>query len=297
MVSFDCAIVGGGIAGLQAAVQLGRYQHRVFIVDAGEGRSTLCRCYHNLLGWPNGVSGMKLRDLGKTQALHLGVHYLEANVIRIIKNEENFVLITQEGTRYFAKRILLATGIVDRIPLPELFPCLGICVYVCPDCDGYEVKNRPVLVMGSGNTGANMAITLKYWTSEIIYINHEKTPVDFSLQNDLIRAGIPYVENSIERILRNGEQFHGVLCENGEQYLAECAFVAFGGNQVKSELAKQLGVQVLDNLHIAVDPRTKMTNIQHVYAAGDVVAHSEQVSISMGDGAQAAIWIHKSLME
>jgi thioredoxin reductase len=77
---------------------------------------------------------------------------------------------------------------------------------------------------------------------------------------------------------------------------AEHSFIAFGKNKVKSDLAKQLGVKLLDNQHIIVDSRTKMTNVENVWAAGDVAAHSEQVTIAMGEGAQAAIWIHKSLL-
>ena len=77
------------------------------------------------------------------------------------------------------KRILLATGVMDRIPpLPELYPCLGISVYVCPDCDGYEVKDKKTIIIGSGTTGVGMAKTLSYWTKELVYINHEQQPID-----------------------------------------------------------------------------------------------------------------------
>ena len=76
MEQYDSMIVGGGIAGLQAAIQLGRYEHRVLVIDAGYGRSTLCKSYHNLLGWPDGVSGEELRRLGRLQAEKLGVTFV-----------------------------------------------------------------------------------------------------------------------------------------------------------------------------------------------------------------------------
>ncbi|MGG0719017.1 NAD(P)/FAD-dependent oxidoreductase [Robertmurraya massiliosenegalensis] len=295
---YDCVIIGGGIAGLQAAIQLGRYQHQVLVLDAGVGRSTLCRSYHNVLGYPDGVSGEYLRTIGRKQAEKLGVEFFLGKVESVEKQGEIFFLHTQNGDSFQGKRLLLATGVMDRLPdLPSLIPCLGSSVYVCPDCDGYEIKDQKTLVLGSGNVGANMALTLSYWTEQLIYINHEQKPVDVELINKLHEKQIGYYASPILECIAEGEQFQGVVLQNGEKLVADHGFVAFGANEVKSQLAKQLGVELLENKHIVVDPRSKMTNIKHVWAAGDVVAHSEQVTIALGDGSQAAIWIHKSLME
>ncbi len=96
--------------------------------------------------------------------------------------------------------------------------------------------------------------------------------------------------------MAKGSQFKGVVLKDGTKIECEYAFVALGGNEVRSQLASKLGVELHENKHILTDSRTKMTNIKHVWAAGDVVAHSEQVTIAMGEGSQAAIWIHKSLL-
>lgn len=295
---YDCIVIGGGIAGLQASIQLGRYQHKVLVIDANDGRSTLCRSYHNILGWPDGVSGQELRDTGKRQAQQLGVNFLTGRVEKAEKGKNEFLLTLENEAQYSTKRLLIATGVMDRIPpFPNLYPCLGISVYICPDCDGYEVKNRPVIVMGSGKPGANMALELTYWTKDIICINHEKAPIDQQLLTKLIEKKTTYIEEKIEEVIADGSNLQGFQLENGNVVKGDRAFIAFGGNEVKSTLAKQLGVELLENKHILVDPRSKMTSIQHVWAAGDVVAHSEQVTIAMGEGLQAAIWIHKSLMK
>ncbi|SEN44763.1 Thioredoxin reductase [Mesobacillus persicus] len=296
---YDCVIIGGGIAGLQGAIQLGRYKHQVLVIDANDGRSTLCQSYHNVLGYPDGVSGPELRSIGQKHAKSLGVGFAVDRAVAAETTAEGLFTITTESNKtYQAKRLLLSTGIVDRIPpFKELSPCLGISVYVCPDCDGYEVTNRQTIVMGSGNPGANMALTLHYWTPHIIYINHEQTEVDEKLLTKLHDKNIKYINTPIERVIANGPDFNGVELKTGEQVKGERGFVAFGGNEVKSQLAKQLGVELHENKHILVDPRTKKTNVEHVWAAGDVVAHSEQVTIAMGDGSQAAIWIHKTLLE
>lgn len=295
---YDCVIIGGGIAGLQAAIQLGRYRHHVLVIDAGVGRSTLCRSYHNLLGYPDGVSGEHLRTVGRKQAEGLGVQFVLGKVEAVSKKEEGFDIRTENGDSFLGKRLLLATGVIDRLPpFPSLIPCLGSSVYVCPDCDGYEIKDQSALVLGSGNVGANMALTLSYWTKQLSYINHEQRPVDDKLLQRLQEKEIDYYASPIVECLVDGEQFQGVVLQNGVKLTANHGFIAFGANEVKSQLAKQLGVELLENKHIVVDPRTKMSNVKHVWAAGDVVAHSEQVTIALGEGSQAAIWIHKSLLE
>lgn len=294
---YDCVIVGGGIAGLQCAIQLGRYMYKVLVIDSGDGRSTLCRSYHNVLGYPSGVSGEYLRSIGEKQAKQYGVEFLLEKVESVQKKEDVFYVTTHNGEEKKAKRLLIATGVMDRIPpIPELYPCLGQSVYICPDCDGYEIKDQECIVIGSGNVGANAALTLLYWSKKLIYVNHEQKVVDEKLLKKLKKEKIAYYEQSIDEVQAKDAQFQGVVLSDGTQLQSNHGFVAFGNNEVRSELASQLGVERMENKHILVDPRSKMTNIKHVWAAGDVVAHSEQVTVAMGEGLQAAIWIHKSLM-
>lgn len=295
---YDCIIIGGGIAGLQAAIQLGRYQHNVLVLDDGKGRSSICHCYHNLLGYPDGVSGEKLRNTGKAQAGKLGVQFENHRVEAVRKVEGQFCVTTTTSQQYLGKRLLLSTGIKDNIPhYPGLIPCLGISVFVCPDCDGYEILDKPALVIGSGNAGASMALTLTYWTSALTFINHGKGEIDASLKEKLVEKSITLLSDEIKEIHTDHDRFKGVTLTNGERIDSSYAFLALGGNKPNTELALQLGVELEDNKHILVDPRTKMTAVENVWAAGDITVHSEQAAIAMGDGIQAAIWIHKSLLE
>jgi thioredoxin reductase (NADPH) len=296
-ILYDCVIVGGGIAGLQAAIQLGRYCHKIIIIDAEDGRSNLSVGYNNIIGWPDGIAGPSLRSSGKEQAMRLGVQYESGEVVKAEREVDVFLLTTSDGRQIRARRLLLATGVKDRLPyFPELIPCMGLSVYICPDCDGYEVLNRRTLVIGSGNTGGHMALTLTHWTRDLVYINHEQTVVDEEVRNQLRDQGIEYYEQTISSIVTEGAAFKGVVLEQDTALYSEKCFIALGGNKVRSDLAEQLGVKRLNNRHIVVDARTKMTNVAHVWAAGDVSAHSEMVTIAMGDGTQAAVWIHKSLI-
>lgn len=296
---YECIIIGGGIAGLQAAVQLGRYKHNVLVIDSNDGRSNLCKGYHNILGWPDGVSGETLRSLGKIHARRYHVQFQTDKVMQIKNEQELYIVTTEAGTVYQAKIILLATGIMDRLPdILHIKDGLGLTVYVCPDCDGYEVQHKHVLVLGAGKTGAEMALALTYWTKDIVYINHDGTPIGDELQKKLRAAEISCINEKIEEVLtQDGSFFQGIRLQNGKIISGERAFIAFGGNHVRNELAEQLGISSLQNKHIITDPRTKETNIRNVWAAGDIAVHSEQVTIAMGEGAQAAIWIHKRLLE
>lgn len=295
---YECIVVGGGIAGLQAAIQLGRYQHDILVIDKNGGRSTLCRNYHNLLGWPDGVSGLELRRLGRRQALHYGVKFRSDIAVGASRlGFARFSLETASGDRLFAQTLLFATGISDAIPaIPGLAPALGETVFICPDCDGYEAIDRKTAVLGSGDAGAGMALELLYFTKDLVYVNHHCATVRESLQKALANASIPRIDGDILQVEAGVSGPVNVTLEDGRSVEVDRCFLAFGGNQVESELATTLGAQTATKHHLAVHPRTKQTTVPNVFAAGDIVAHSEQVSIAMGDGAGAAIFIHKALL-
>jgi thioredoxin reductase len=299
MREYDCIIVGGGLAGLQAAIQMGRYSsHRVLVVDAGEGRSTLCRTYHNILGFPEGVSGEELRSKGRMQAERTGVSFEKDRIIKAGRRGEQIQLFGSSGSEYMAKTVLLATGLTDRIPaIPGLRPTLGRTVYVCPDCDGYEVQDQRTILLGAGEAGANMAMVLIQRTNELLYINHEQSPISAELHRSMKEAGVRYLEAAVQEV-QQMEDGHitGVLTEDGQIYESERGFIAFGGNRVHYELAEQLGAVISDNKHVEANPRS-MQAAPNVWIAGDLGLHAEQATVAMGEGSIAAIWIHKALQQ
>ncbi len=299
MKTMDCIIIGGGIAGLQAAIQLGRYKHSIMVIDSNQGRSTICKGYQNILGWPDGVSGEELRKLGKIHAEKYGVEFLNGVVISLRKEKNHFLIQTSSNQTFQARTVFLATGLVDHLPkLENLLPCLGKSIYVCPDCDGYEVSDKKTIVLGSGNTGASMAATLTYWTNDVTFINHTKEQPDSKKVKELEDLNIEIINETLTRVLLDDKgNFAGVELENGKTISGEKGFTGFSGNKINAELAEQVGVNLNDSRHIIVNPRTKETSVEGIWAGGDLTSHSEQVTISMGDGSQAAIWIHKRLLK
>ncbi|MCA1296340.1 NAD(P)/FAD-dependent oxidoreductase [Paenibacillus sp. alder61] len=294
----DCIIVGGGIAGLQAAIQLGRYDvHRILVLDAERGRSVLCRNYRNILGFPEGISGPELRKRGRLQAESLGVLFQTAEVVKAERAEETFKLTDQAGNTYITRTLLLATGITDRIPgIAGMADVLGSTVYICPDCDGHEIQDRDTVLMGAGDAGADMALVLAERARSLVYINHEAIRVTEDRMAKLRAAGIRYETGIISEVVaKQGDRIDAVILEDGRTFAAERGFIAFGGNRVHSDLAGQLGVELSGNRHVLTDPRSKKTNVEGVFAAGDLGVHAEQVTVAMGEGSLAAIWIHKAL--
>lgn len=299
MREYDCIIVGGGLAGLQAAIQLGRYSsHQVLVVDAGEGRSTLCRTYHNILGFPEGVSGEELRSKGRMQAEKTGVAFEKDRIVKAERVGEQIQLTGSSGTLYSARTVLLATGLSDRFPaIPGLRPTLGRSVYVCPDCDGYEIQDRRTILLGSGEAGANMAMILIERTNDLLYINHEQKPISAELHRSMKEAGVRYLEAAVQEVQQTEDGYiTGVLTEDGQIYESERGFIAFGGNRVHFELAEQLGAVIADNKHVEADHRS-LQAAPNVWIAGDLGLHAEQATVAMGEGSIAAIWIHKELQK
>ncbi|PAE18159.1 pyridine nucleotide-disulfide oxidoreductase [Virgibacillus sp. 7505] len=296
---YDVIIIGGGIAGIQAAIQFGRYKRDVLVLDKrNDGRSHWCKSYHNLIGWPDGVSGNHLLELGRKQIDSYGCISIEQQeAVEVEKWKEGFTVKTADGNKHDAKLLLFSTGITDRIPIKELYPLLGTDVYVCPDCDGYEISGKRTVVAGSGEAGAHLAIMLHYWSDDIVFVNHEQEPVSEETFEKLKKHSIEYYDQPIQEVVLDDEDKLEGFLVNGEKLWAEKAFVAFGKNKVNSELAESLGVELHKNKHIENNPRTKETSVEGVWAAGDITVHSEQVSIAMGDGMQAAIWMQKRLLK
>ncbi|MEJ8307211.1 NAD(P)/FAD-dependent oxidoreductase [Saccharibacillus sacchari] len=295
---YDCIIIGGGIAGTQAAIQLGRYSgHNVLVIDSGHGRSSVCHTYHNIIGWPEGVTGEHLRKVGREQAKGLGIEFIEGTVTEAARDGERFVLTTGDGNRFTAHTVLIATGMLDRYPdIQGLRHALGYSIYICPDCDGYEIVDRKTVLIGSGEHGSGMAALLAERTPHVTYINHEQKPIEQRLLDHLEEIGVAYIEQPVAEV-RSDEHhdIQSVVLADGTVIEAERGFIAFGGNHVRSELAEQLGVTLESNRHIKTDSRTKMTDVEGVWVAGDIGLHSELSTIAMGEGTQAAIWIHKKL--
>ncbi|GIJ48628.1 pyridine nucleotide-disulfide oxidoreductase [Virgisporangium aliadipatigenens] len=287
----DALVVGGGPAGMSAALYLARYNRSVVLFDTARGRSSHHQTNHNYLGFPEGVPIQRLRELGRAQLSHYPhVRLLQVPVERLTGDaERGFAAVTPQGT-YRGRTVVLATGVVDHYPRFEGWePCVGISLFWCITCDGWENRGRTVLVVGHTDAAAGEALQLQSLTGRITLLtNHEKPEIGTTSRRRLAGAGIPVVEDLIASVsCADGGLIQIVHTTGGVDLPCESVF-SIQGATPQSDLAAQLGVELEPTGWIAVDTEQK-TSLPGVFAAGDVTAlHSHQVTTAVHEGAQAA---------
>jgi thioredoxin reductase len=293
----DIAIVGGGPAGLSAATWLARYLHGVVLVDSGDPRNWETRGINGFLGHP-GIRPAELRGMGRDEARRHGATLIDAHVERVARpDEDEFLLTLRDDTPIRARRLLLAIGVRDVWPrIPGLRQVYGANAHVCPDCDGHECAKKKVVVIGKGRNAVGMALNLTTWTSEIIICTNGE-PAELDLDEycrKLDALNIPVLESRITSITHDGSTVHALELENGMSLDADKIFFAIG-QYPADDLGAQLGCERDSGGHIIVDDAYH-TSVRNCFAAGDIVPGPQIAVAAAGDGAIAALAIHKSLV-
>ena len=297
---FDVAIVGGGPAGLTAAIWLARYLHSVVLVDSGDPRNWETRGVNGFLGLPR-IHPANLRALGREECRSYGVELVDDIVVAVGKtDEEEFSLEMVRGEPVRARRLLLAIGIRDVWPdIPGLDHTFGENAHVCPDCDGYEARGKKIVVIGHGRRAVGMALNLTTWTHDIIICtNGEPSALDLPEYCEKLDAlNIPVLTEPILRVLCEGQAIHSLELADGMQLDADKIFLAIGqfpADDAGTKLSLQLGCERDDEGHVLID-RHYRTSVHNVFAAGDIVPGPQLAIAAASDGAIAALAIHKSL--
>ncbi|MEP7001207.1 MAG: NAD(P)/FAD-dependent oxidoreductase [bacterium] len=297
ITKYDVAIVGGGPAGLSAAVWLARYLHRVILVDSGDPRNWETREINGYLGLP-GIQPPELRGIGREEARGNGVELVDSACERVAVNtNECFQLILADGRVIDARRVLLAIGLKDVWPdVPGLERVYGANAHVCPDCDGWQCEKKKVVVMGKGRKAVGLALDLTTWTDQIIICTNG-APAGLDLPEyceKLDALNIPVLESKITCLKHSGSELISLEFENALQLDVDKIFFAIG-QYPADDLGAQLGCERDNGGHILVDEHNH-TSVRHCYAAGDIVPGPQLAIAAASDGAIAALAIHKSLV-
>lgn len=299
--SYDVAVVGGGPAGLSAAVWLARYLHSVVLVDSGDPRNWETRSVNGYLGLPH-VRPPELRALGRAECRHYGVALVDDIVSGIHQeSDDEFILTLDSGGETRARRLLLAIGIRDMWPeIPGLAHVFGQNAHVCPDCDGYEARDKKVVVIGNGRRALGMALNLTTWTRDIIICTNGEPPAmdlpEYCQKLDALN--IPVLSEPIERVVCDGGTIHSLELRDGMHLDAEKVFLAIGqfaADDAGTLLSRQLGCERDDEGHVLIDAHCH-TSVHNVFAAGDITPGAQLAITAAADGAIAALAIHKSLV-
>ena len=293
---YDVAVVGGGPAGLTAGLWLARYLHSVVLIDSGDPRNWRTRGINGYLGHP-GIRPSELRGHGREECRRHGVKLIDELVDRVdTASPEEFDLYTVSGAHFQARRLLLAIGIRDIWPtIPGLDQCFGASIHVCPDCDGYDARDKKILVIGRGRRAVGMALNLTTWTDRIVVCTHGHAPdMDDELLAKLDALQIPVLDAHIERVHAKDGIVHAVEFGSGLQL--DCDRIFFSIAQYPADdLGVQLGCERDEIGQIVVD-HAFHTSVMNVFAAGDITPGPQLAIRAAADGAVAALAIHKSLV-
>ena len=291
----DCLIVGGGPAGLTAAIYLARFHLDILVVDDGKGRAESIPCTHNHAGYPDGISGKELVRLMREQAQRYGARIKSDYVTRLDRTGDGFCAAWGSGS-VEAKTVLLATGVKNRRPpmdeeLHDDALARGLIRY-CPICDGYEVTDKTVGVIGSGSYGVAEAIFLRSYTPHVTLIAPDKAlQLTREDQDKLKAAQIDCVDGPAQAVAISDSC---IVVDTAEgHYTFDSVYPALGSD-THNQLAEQVGARLNEQGCIGVDAHQR-TSVPGLYAAGDVVIGLDQISHAMGEGGVAATTIRNDL--
>jgi thioredoxin reductase (NADPH) len=287
----DCLIIGGGPAGLLAAVYLGRYRRHVRVIDAGESRASQIPESHNYPGF-FGISGTELLVRLRAQAEQYGAQLTSGRVTSLRSEKEKFVASCQDAD-VEAKFVLLATGLVDHCPQVEGAPahCPSDVIRFCPICDGYEAIDKRIGIIGELKSAEKKALFLRTYTKDVSVFVTEG--IDQTEDRSTLEKGSVSVFGTPKEIKFDTAGQIVIVTKSGSLHELDALYPTMGC-AVRSELATLLGASCTDIGNLVVDDHQR-TTVPALYAAGDVVTDLHQLSVAFGHAAVAATDIHNRL--
>ena len=293
----DALVIGGGPSGLTAAIYLARFHLRTTVVDAGNSRAGTIPRTRNHAGYPGGIVGADLVAAMRTQTIENGAVILPGTVDLLDRNGAGFVAEGAFG-RVKARAVILATGVVNRRPaVDDAFHAAALAagrLRYCPLCDGFEVTDARIGVLGTGEHGVREAIFLRSFTADLTLIApdgvHDLTPAQL---DNLTTAGVRVIDGPAHDF---GLAADAITVVTRAGTLAFASIYPALGSHIHSGLAASLGAATVEAGCITVDGHQR-TTVPGLYAAGDVVMGLDQISHAMGEGGVAATTLRNDLAE
>lgn len=290
---YDAIIVGGGPAGLSAALILGRCRRRVLVCDAGRPRNAASHALHGFLT-RDGIRPAELPRIAREQLRRYGVEYRRVTVRSAVCVAGGFRVIAGGGATLYARKLLLATGLVDRLPpLQGIRALYGRSVFHCPYCDAWEVRDQPLAVYGRGKPGAALAKSLQTWSRDVILCGDGDAELPRAHRAALARSGIRVYDQRIVRLEGTRGQLRRIVFADGDSVSRHALFFSTGYEQ-KSSFAARLGCEFTKKGVVRVR-RFEATKIPGLYVAGDASEDVQLAIVAAAEGAKAGFAINKAL--
>ena len=286
----DCLIIGGGPAGLTAAIYLARYRRSVIVIDAGDSRAALIPESHNYPGF-QGIAGPLLLQRLRGQAQRYGAD-IRRGVVGALSCDGDGFIAAAGGETLRARTALLATGLVDKKPQTEGLAD-GIAhgaIRFCPICDAYEVTDGRIGVLGPFETAAHKALFMRTYSRDVrLFATDRDRPADAAAALEASGVSIAGVATRVDP----SSETVSVTVEGGKTHVLDALYPTMGCT-VQSDLATALGADSSTVGTLRVDDH-QSTTVDGLFGAGDVVADLHQLSVATGHAAIAATAIHNRL--
>jgi thioredoxin reductase len=295
MHDFDVVVIGGGAAGLSAALVLAKARRSVLVVDMGQPRNAPVAHMHGFLS-RDGLPPSRLLTMGREEVAGYGAEFVDTEVTEIARcNGSWFLVRLADGRSAGARRILVATGLRGELPdVPGLRERWARDVLHCPYCHGYEVRDRELGVLGGSAEAVRYAQIVRQWSADLVYITPPDTLTD-EQRAELTARGIVVVEGSVRRIVAERDRLTGVELTDGRQIRRAALFVP-PRVVPQNDLLLRLGCDV-DDAGWPIKDTAGSTTVPGVWVAGNVANPRAQVVTAAGEGSAAAIAINASLVD
>jgi thioredoxin reductase len=292
----DVVIVGGGPAGLSAALILARARRRVVVCDAGRPRNASASALHGFLT-RDGIPPLELRRLAREElARYDTIEILDTEVRDATCESAGFSVVLADGRRLQSRKLLLATGVVDHVPEIEgLQEMYGRSVFHCPYCDGWEVRDRPLAIYGRGERGAGLSFELTGWSRDLVLVTDGLSEIEPAELARLRTHGIAVDERRVARLEGRDRQLERIVFREGPPLPRHAMFFTTGQSQ-HSALTVQLGCRFNDKGTVRTGPY-ETTHLPGLYVAGDASRAVQWVVVAASEGAEAAYAISQALLK
>ncbi|MFF2243840.1 NAD(P)/FAD-dependent oxidoreductase [Arthrobacter sp. NPDC058130] len=292
----DVVVVGGGAAGLSAALTLTRARRAVTVVDAGKPRNAPARAVHGLLGL-EGMSPLELLKRGREEVQRYGGQIVAAHVRDVSATPEGFAVTLDDGGVVCGRVLLIATGLADQLPeIPGLEERWGQDVIHCPYCHGWEVRDRVIGVLATGPMSVHQTLMFRQWSAEVRFFPRD---LEFGAEEleKLAAVGIPVIRGDVTGLGVEADRLVSVRMADGR--VVELEALAVSSRMVaRAEAFAGIGIVPTEHAmgsHIAADP-TGRTSVPGVWVAGNATDPAAQVSGAAADGARVAMRINTDLI-
>jgi thioredoxin reductase len=290
---FDVVIVGGGPAGLSAALVLGRCLRRVVVCDHGEPRNARSESLNGYLT-RDGIAPAAFLELGRAELARYDIEQRHVHVRDVMPSAEGFDVVLASEERLAARMVLLATGVRDQVPdIPGMRQCYGISVHHCPYCDGWESRGQVIAAIGDPISPAGLALSLQTWSDHVIACTNGTARLLPSHRRQLARQRIATYESRITRLDHDNGRVRRLVFEDGADVACQRIFFASPQSQ-QCSLAEQLGCEFTDKGTVKTDHLGRSC-VPGLYVVGDASRDVQFVVVAAAEGAKAGVAINQAL--